>query len=204
MIAMNMIDEPSKEVGRHIDSEVAERVREQPSGSGWVVGLALVGAGLWALLRMVMRMPLMSSLPIPALSWGSHAWDLVFLPALGCILLAWGTAVRKTGLLIPGGVLAGVGLGVMVAQGPFGLATPDAQAGIILASIGLGWVAVAVLNVSMVNRRAWWPFIPAAVLGALGLTLVIAGGAGLAALVGVGVPAALIAVGVALAVRRRR
>jgi len=175
----------------------------QRRNTAWVVGLALVAAGVWALLRSVVRVPFFGRFPLSLFVLDAHAWDLLFLPALGCVFLAWGVVVRKTGLLIPGGVLSGIGLGVMASQGPFGLASGEAQAGVILASMGLGWAAVGVLATTVVDRRAWWPFIPAAVLGALGVALMTVGGAGLATLSKVAVPAGLIGVGIIMVLRRR-
>mgnify|MGYP005859298803 FL=1 len=99
--------------------------------------------------------------------------------------------------------MGGIGLGVMANQGPFGLASGDAQAGVILASMGLGWVTVGVLALVFVDRRSWWPFIPGAVLGALGLSLLTAGTAGLTTFGTVIVPAGLIVAGVIMVLRRR-
>lgn len=203
MIAMNSTDGPEAGDGKHRGDEPEGPYEEQRRHAARVVGLALIAVGLWALFRGVARVPFFGPLFLPIFSLDSHAWDLLFLPALGCVLLVWGTVVRKIGLLIPGGVLAGIGLGVMATQGPLGLRGPDAQGGVILASMGLGWAAVAVLAVVFVDRRAWWPLIPAAVLGTLGLALLTGGSAGLAAFSAVAVPAGLIAAGVLMMWRLR-
>jgi len=68
-----------------------------------VAGAPLVGIGLLVLAGKL----------VP-----TDALDLLFLPALGTIFLLWGVATRQVGLLIPGGILAGVGLGALVAAGP--------------------------------------------------------------------------------------
>ncbi len=205
MIAMNTTEGPEGDGGAREGGQSGKQSEQQQRrrSTAWVVGLALVAVGLWALLRSLVHVPFLGPFPFPAFALDSHAWDLLFLPALGCVFLAWGVVVRKTGLLVPGGVLAGVGLGVMANQGPFGLAGPDAQGGVILASMGLGWAAVAVLALSFVDRRAWWPFIPAVVLGALGVALMTAGSAGLVTMCAVAVPAGLIAAGVIMVLRRR-
>jgi hypothetical protein len=202
MIAMNANEGPKAidetHTGKHPASVARAKRNAAPIG-----GLVLLAAGVGALLHSTSRAHVLGSLPFSIAALGFYAWDLLFLPALGGVFLAWGLAVRKMGLLVLGGVLGGLGLGVLAIQGPFGLAGPDAQGGVILIAMALGWATVAIFAIGVVKRRAWWPFIPATVLGALGVALLSGGRAGVATLGAVTVPSGLIAIGVMLVVRRR-
>jgi len=202
-MAIHTTQETPESGGPSFDGERANASEERRRNTAWVVGIALVVAGLWALLREVVRARLFGPFLLPGLTWNSHAWDLMFLPALGCVFLVWGVLVRRIGLLVPGGVLGGVGLGVFLNEGLLGGAPSDTHGGVVLASMGLGWAFVAILSIAFIERRAWWPLIPAALLGAMGIALLVGGGAALEKVATLGVPSGLILAGLGLMWRRK-
>lgn len=129
---------------------------------------------------------------------------LFFIPALGVLFLAWGLATRTFGLVIPGGILGGIGLGIALIEGPLaGLGEP-VQGGVFLLAFAAGWLLISLLSVFTAGTFQWWPLIPAGVLALVG-GLLLAGEAGLSALkvLGYAWPAALIAAGVWLLLRKR-
>lgn len=133
--------------------------------------------------------------------------DLGFLtlPILGGSFLAWGILARSAGLLIPGGVLSGIGLGIYLTDGPPNLATGDAEGGVFLLSFALGWFLIWALSVLFTSDRLWWALIPAGVMATIG-GAVLGGGIWLQALELVGTlwPLGLIAGGVLVLYRSSR
>jgi len=123
---------------------------------------------------------------------------LLILPSLGAIFLAWGFLARLTGPLIPGGILAGLGLGVLVQQL---FLTADAPVGgaVVVMGLGLGFLVITPLVFLVTGKRCWWPLIPGGILAIIGIALLL-GSAGLAFLRVLGQlwPVILIAVGVYL------
>jgi hypothetical protein len=118
-----------------------------------VAGAALVGIGLLVLAGKV----------VPA-----GARDLLFPPALAAIFLLWGGATRQVGLLIPGGILAGVGLGALVASGPLRGAGDEAAGGAFFLGLALGWAAITPLSARCTDRVHRWPLLVAGLLAAFG------------------------------------
>jgi len=118
----------------------------------------------------------------------------VVVPAVGVAFLVAYLATRRYGLLIPGGIVTGLGVGVVVAdQGGPGEA--------VVLGLGLGFVAIMVID-SLLGEggAAWWPLIPGGIL-------TVVGGGQIAGIRDVGrylVPAALIIVGLVLLLQRSR
>lgn len=129
--------------------------RGRPRGIG---GLVLIVIGVVALIATLSR---------------NDQIGLLFLPALGLIFLIWGIVVRNPGLLVPGGVLTGLGVGVLLAQDVF--KTPDQQSAVILISMGVGFLIIAPLSLLIARRRLYWPLVPAVVLGAIGAAILVGG-----------------------------
>jgi hypothetical protein len=164
-------------------SETSSRPR------GWIAGGILILIGVVALLQQFASFP-----------------QLLFLPGLGLIFLAWGLMTRKTGLLIPGGVLAGLGLGAYLVESPFAFLGDPAKGGVVLLGMAAGWGLISLLSLITEGNGKWivWPLIPGGILALLGGTL-MAGQPGLQVLeyVGKGWPVVLIAIGLYLLLRRR-
>ena len=65
----------------------------------WGIGAALIAVGFILLLDQYLR----------------TGWlNLLILPICGLILLGWGIATRKYGLLVPGSILTGLGIGEFI------------------------------------------------------------------------------------------
>jgi len=91
-----------------------------------------------------------------------------FLPFLGVAFIVWSALSRKCGLLVPGGVLLGVGIGAWL-QASFGPAA-------FLFSLAGGFLSISLLSVLIFGpqRKFWWTIFPAGGLVFSGL--VVAGG----------------------------
>ncbi len=129
---------------------------------------------------------------------------MFFVPALSIVFLAWGLLTRTFGLIIPGGILGGIGLGIVLLEGPLaGLGEP-AQGATFLLAFAAGWALIALLSRFTAGAFQWWPLIPAAVLGLIG-GLLAAGETGLQVLKVIGYvwPVALIAAGTWIILRKR-
>ncbi len=126
--------------------------------------------------------------------------ELLILPGLALIFLIWGLLTREIGLIIPGGILAGVALGVYLIAGPFADLAEEDMAGVFM----LGCVDIALLSPLTKQKFQWWPLIPGAIIGLVGLALV-RGGAALQVLeiIGYAWPLVLVAIGAYLLLRRR-
>lgn len=90
-----------------------------------------------------------------------------FVPLLvGLIFLAVFLVTRSYGFLVPGGIVTGVGVGVVLAvedQGRVG-------GGLFLVSLGLGFIAIFVLGALFRLRENHpWPLIPGGILCTIGL-----------------------------------
>lgn len=120
---------------------------------------------------------------------------LLILPSLGAIFLAWGFLARLAGPLIPGGILFGLGLGVLVQQ-LFLTANASVGGAVVVMGLGLGFLVITLLVFLVTGERCWWPLIPGGILAIIGIALLL-GSAGLAFLRVLGQlwPVILIAVG---------
>jgi hypothetical protein len=126
----------------------------------------------------------------------------LFLPALGLVFLVWGVFARNSGLLIPGGILGGIGTGIYLMDTlPLEGA---ARAGIFLVVFGAGFGLMALLSILFTPEKHWWALWPFCILGLIG-AMMIAGGAALAVVEFAGKfwPVAVIAIGLYLIIRRR-
>ena len=102
---------------------------------------------------------------------GKDMLDLVFLPGLGIMLLAAGIGKRNCGLIVLGGIMAGIGLGTVMLEAIFTNLEEPAGGGVFLICFALGWVSVAVAS-SMAGRPQTWAYIPAVIMLAIGVPLV--------------------------------
>lgn len=126
----------------------------------------------------------------------------LFLPGLGLIFLVWGMVTRTGGLLIPGGILTGIGAGVYLME-----ALPlegEQDGGVFLMAFGGGFALITLLSLVFSTEKHWWALIPGSILAAIGVALYI-GGTALKILETIGNfwPVALILVGIWVIFRRR-
>lgn len=154
---------------------------------GVVVGLILITIGLFLLVAQLLQ----------------PAWGVAIPLGLGVIFLLWGSLTHKAGLLIPGGILSGIGVGILLITGPWSTLAEETQGGIFLLCFAGGWVLITVTSALFTARPAWWALIPGGMLALVGGAVLI-GGPALRALelLGQGWPLILILVGLYLVIAR--
>jgi hypothetical protein len=121
-----------------------------------VAGIALIAIGLVALLAQLTN-------------WSILGW--IVLPTLALIFLTWGLLTRNFGLIIPGGILGGLGLGLFTMVGPLSGLFAGLQPGVFMLSFAAGWALITLLSPITSDRTHWWPLIPGTVMGMIGLFL---------------------------------
>lgn len=133
----------------------------EKSGRGrWVTGAVLILLGVLSLAGQFWELPSLGTL---------------FLPALGLIFLLWGMFTRSGGLLIPGGILAGIGVGVYLMDSlPL---EGDAEPGVFLLTFGAGFALITLLSLLFTEDKHWWALIPGGILAIIGGVLFIGGAA---------------------------
>lgn len=94
---------------------------------------------------------------------------------LGAALLVWGSISRRTGWIISGGVLSGVGLGILAMEGPWSLPT-EIQSGVFLLCFAFGWVLITILT-AIFTCTQWWALIPGGIMATLGGSILVTHGA---------------------------
>lgn len=160
----------------------------RPTRNMLVGGVALIAIGLLTLAGQVFDLDNLG---------------LLVLPALALIFLAWGLITRTFGLIIPGGILAGIGVGAILIEQSWLPLTEMAQGGVFLLSFAAGWALISLLSPVVSGKWAWWPLIPGGILAAIG-ALLLAGETGvrMLELLGYAWPVALIVLGLYLVLRR--
>jgi len=159
--------------------------RRPASGLTW--GIILIAIGLFALLQQLTHLDV----------------GLYFLPFLALIFLLAGYLSRRYGLIIPGGILAGIGVGSLLIEGPFKYMEDPARGGVFMLTFAGGWLLITLASL-LIGRLMLWPLIPAAFIGLTGAALT-AGQTGLQILQVYGYlwPVILIVIGLYLVFRRR-
>jgi hypothetical protein len=172
-----------------MNSNLTPIVNDQKQRGSLIAGLIMIGIGADLFVAQFVQ----------------AAWmGLLLMPALGLIFIAGGLAGRNIGLLVPGGILSGLGLGAYLASGPFGAVNELTRGSLVLLSFAAGWALITALA-ALIGQRVLWPLIPGAILAAVG-GLLLAGQNGLTVLEWAGRlwPLALIAGGLAVLLKERR
>lgn len=85
-----------------------------------------------------------------------------FLLLLGLVFLFPYFLTHSYGLLIPGCILAGIGLGLI-------FETSEQTSVTVPIGLGLGFIAIFVIQLLVAGRSHWWPLVPGGALVLVGL-----------------------------------
>ena len=117
---------------------------------------------------------------------------------IGLVFLALYAYTGHYGSLVPGGIMTGLGVGVIVAA-----RSPENGPAVLL-GLGTGFLSIYALGARWRHTPGgWWPLIPGGVLTLIGL-LLAAGQSGLLEAIGQWWPLVLILIGAYLLFRGRR
>jgi len=89
-------------------------------------------------------------------------------------MLAWGALARKTGWIILGGVLSGIGLGIVLYEGPWEVPFTQ-QSGPFLLCFAMGWFLITLLSGIFTPKTQWWALLPGGIMAALGCAILLGG-----------------------------
>ena len=102
---------------------------------------------------------------------GQWSWTMLIL-GLGFLgAFFWS---RNYGWLVPGGILTGLGVGIVL-NSTWRNPPDNFEAGMILVPLGLGFVLIWVLDVVFTRHSNAWPLIPGSILVLVGLAVGIGG-----------------------------
>lgn len=122
-------------------------------------GLALIVVGLLVLLANTTQ---------------SEILGLMFMPGLGIALLAYGLYTREYGFVVPGSIVTGLGLGILLSVRVLTLEGP-ATAGVILLGLAAGFLAISIFSPYVGQPFFSWPIVPAGIIGLIGMMLLVGG-----------------------------
>jgi hypothetical protein len=81
-------------------------------------------------------------------------------PLLGLFCILRGIETHSSVLFIPGGLLTGAGLGMLLAAGPLSLVSGDVASSIFLFVLALGLFSITFFSQRFTYHPQWWPLIP--------------------------------------------
>jgi hypothetical protein len=166
-------------------------IENRPPSTPWAVNPKIITGVVMVALGLVMLVATVTD---------SQVVGQMIVLLLGVIFLTWGVMVRHPGPLIPGCILSGLGVGIVLSQWLSTSISGQAQGGIVTLCLGLGFLLIMPVLQFVTRQRAhWWPLIPGGILTLTGFGLLL-GDAGLTMLTWMGRlwPLALIGVGGAL------
>ena len=153
--------------------------RPRRGDGSWVGGVILIAIGLAFLVGQL----------IP--NGGRYVVVIV-----GGAFLMSALATREYGLLVPGGIVTGVGIGILLEASEAG----RGSSGLFLLSLGLGFISIWVVgSLLRMPENHPWPFIPGLILASLGA--VAFAGTRYADAARIGWPVILIVLGLVVVVR---
>jgi len=117
---------------------------------------------------------------------------------VGALLLVAYAFTGRYGLLVPAGILTGLGAGIAARD------WVGADRAPVLLGLGVGFLFVYVVDLARSGRQAaeWWPLVPGGILVAVGLLRIVRG-TGVLHLIAAWWPILLVVLGIWLLVRRK-
>jgi hypothetical protein len=105
--------------------------------------------------------------------------EMIFPMILGMVFILAGILNRSAGLLIPGGIIGGVGLGMLAMEyklfAPMGTTEGG---GVFLVAMSIGWFSIILLSKLFTDEPQIWPVFPGTAMAVIG-GLIMMGEAGL-------------------------
>lgn len=102
---------------------------------------------------------------------GAGSWIVLI---MGLAFMAAHAVTRQYGLLVPAGILTGLGAGIAVSQQITG--TDEMTSGVVVLGLGLGFLSIWVIGgLLRVTGHHWWPLVPGGILAVIGGSLLIGG-----------------------------
>ncbi|MBL8154872.1 MAG: hypothetical protein JNM70_11870 [Anaerolineae bacterium] len=139
---------------------MAQNIKPTPEAhpnDRWAGGIVLIGIGVLVLVVNLVK---------------SDTLAMLVLPLLGIAFLAWAFFSRRFPLVIPGSILLGLGVGVVLAW-QMTTTTDEPKGGVVVLGLAAGFLAIALLAPLFEKVRAWWALIPAAILAVVGVPLLM-------------------------------
>ncbi|MDX1615590.1 MAG: hypothetical protein R3300_14860 [Candidatus Promineifilaceae bacterium] len=157
---------------------------ERKERNNLVAGLILIALGIVALAGQLVDLHLGEDV------------GLLVIPAVGAVFMLAGILTRQAGLMVPGGIISGIGWGAYAVAGPFAWTSDTQEGGIFMLVFAAGWASITLFSTLFTRERAIWALIPAGIFALIG-TAVFSGGVLLSALELIGRfwPAVLIVIG---------
>lgn len=97
-------------------------------------------------------------------------FGILFLPALGLLFIIWSIISKEKELLIPGGIIEGVGLGVVFVTLITNVSEVS-KGGLFFIGFSIGWLLIVLLSKIFFKKWILWPLIPFAILFLFGFVL---------------------------------
>ena len=96
-----------------------------------------------------------------------------FVLLIGLGFIVWSLISRKQGLLIPGGILSGIGAGIAFAETSW--ATGDLEGSLFMLSFAAGWFSIILLTKMFFNELQLWPAFPGGIMALIGVAVLTDG-----------------------------
>lgn len=122
-------------------------------------GILLIGFGALALIGQFVNL--------------GNTMGLLVLPLISAAFLAAGVLARQVGFLIPGGIIGGIGLGVVLND--VLNVSGDAAGGVFLLAFAAGWALITLLTALVTDETQWWPLIPGGIMALIGGSILLGG-----------------------------
>lgn len=119
------------------------------------LGSVFLLSGIFALLGNFLKLPI---------------FGILFLPSLGLIFIIWSILSKDSGLLIPGGILEGIGLGIVFVTSIKGVEELS-KGGLFFIGFAIGWLLIVILSKLFFKKTVFWPLIPGAFMFIFGILI---------------------------------
>jgi hypothetical protein len=99
-------------------------------------------------------------------------FGILFLPSLGLLFIIWSIVSKEYELLIPGGIIEGLGLGIVFTNLLSGFNEPT-RGGLFFIGFSIGWFLITLLCKLIFKKTILWPLIPGFLLLIFGFLILL-------------------------------